>query len=40
MKKEGNTTVIMTTHDREQAERLAGCLLVMNKGRIEEVQLP
>jgi tungstate transport system ATP-binding protein len=40
MKKEGNTTVIMTTHDREQAERLADCLLVMKQGRIEEVQLP
>ena len=37
MKKEGNTTVIMTTHDRDQAERLADRMLVMNKGRIEEV---
>lgn len=40
MKKDGHTTVIMTTHDREQADRLADCLLVMKQGRIEEVQLP
>ncbi len=40
MKKEGNTTVIMTTHDREQAERLADRLLVMKQGRLEEEPLP
>jgi len=40
MKKDGNTTVIMTTHDREQAERLADCLLIMKQGRIEEILLP
>jgi tungstate transport system ATP-binding protein len=37
MKKEGRTTVIMTTHDREQAERLADRLLVMKNGRIENM---
>jgi len=37
MKKEGRTTVIMTTHDREQAERLADRLLVMKHGRIENM---
>ena len=40
MKKEGRSTVIMTTHDRAQAERLADRLLVMKKGRIEETPLP
>ncbi len=34
MKKDGRTTVIMTTHDREQAERLADVLLFMNEGVI------
>lgn len=37
MKKNGRTTVIMTTHDREQAERLADHLLLMKHGRIEEM---
>jgi tungstate transport system ATP-binding protein len=37
MKKDGHTTVIMTTHDREQAERLADRLLVMKHGRIENM---
>jgi tungstate transport system ATP-binding protein len=37
MKKDGRTTVIMTTHDREQAERLADRLLVMKHGRIENM---
>lgn len=40
MKKEGRTTVIMTTHDREQAERLADRLLFMKNGRIEDTPLP
>jgi len=40
MKKDGRATVIMTTHDREQAERLADRLLVMKHGRIEETPLP
>lgn len=40
MKKDGRATVIMTTHDREQAERLADCLLFMKDGRIEETPLP
>ncbi len=34
MKKDGRATVIMTTHDREQAERLADVLLFMNEGAI------
>jgi len=36
MKKEGTTTVIMTTHDKDQAERLADTLLFMTGGIIEE----
>lgn len=40
MKKEGRSTVIMTTHDRAQAERLADRLLVMKHGTIEETPLP
>ncbi len=34
MKKDGRTTVIMTTHDRDQAERLADVLLFMKGGTI------
>ncbi len=34
MKKDGRTTVIMTTHDRDQAERLADVLLFMKGGAI------
>lgn len=37
MKKEARTMVIMTTHDRDQAERLADRLLVMKHGKIEEM---
>ena len=37
MKKDGGTAVIMTTHDREQAERLADRLLVLKHGRIEDM---
>jgi tungstate transport system ATP-binding protein len=36
MRKDGTTTVILTTHDREQAERLADCLLVMQQGTLAE----
>ncbi|MGE5173387.1 MAG: ATP-binding cassette domain-containing protein [Betaproteobacteria bacterium] len=36
MKKDGRTTVIMTTHDREQAERLADVLMFIKNGRIEK----
>ena len=35
MKKQGRLTVIMTTHDRGQAERIADRLLIMKHGRIE-----
>ncbi|HET7318851.1 MAG TPA: hypothetical protein VFK23_06930, partial [Nitrospirota bacterium] len=35
MKEGGRTTVIMTTHDRDQAERLADVLLLMKDGIIE-----
>ncbi len=34
MKKNGRTTVIMTTHDRDQAERLADVLMFMREGSI------
>jgi tungstate transport system ATP-binding protein len=34
MKKEGRTTVIMTTHDRDQAERLADRLLTLRDGKL------
>jgi tungstate transport system ATP-binding protein len=36
MKKEGATTIIMTTHDKDQAVRLADTLLFMKGGGIEE----
>jgi tungstate transport system ATP-binding protein len=36
MNKDGRTTVIMTTHDREQAERLADVMLIMKDGRIKQ----
>jgi len=36
MKKGGRTSVIMTTHDREQAERLADILLFMKEGIISQ----
>jgi tungstate transport system ATP-binding protein len=38
LKKDGRTMVIMTTHDRDQAERLADCLLIMKEGRILEAR--
>ncbi len=34
LKKEGRTTVILTTHDMKQAERLADRLLILTHGRI------
>jgi tungstate transport system ATP-binding protein len=37
MKKDGRTAVIMTTHDREQAERLADRLLLLKHGSIENM---
>jgi len=36
LKKDGRSMVIMTTHDKEQAERLADTLLFMSGGRLEE----
>ena len=36
MKQEGRTMVIMTTHDRSQAERLADHLLVLKQGAVAE----
>jgi len=36
MKRDGRTMVIMTTHDREQAERLADRLLVLEHGVLRE----
>lgn len=40
MKRDGRTTVIMTTHDRAQAERLGDRLLVIRDGTIEENSKP
>lgn len=34
LKREGKTTVIMTTHDRDQAERLADRVVLMRNGKI------
>ncbi len=34
LKTEGRTTVILTTHNRQQAERLADRLLILMKGRV------
>lgn len=36
LKQRGRTTVIMTTHDRAQAERLADRVLLLEKGKIVE----
>ncbi len=36
MKKEGRSTIIMTTHDRDQANRVGDVQLVMKSGRIEQ----
>jgi tungstate transport system ATP-binding protein len=36
LKKNGRTTVIMTTHDKDQAERLANTFLYMREGEIIE----
>jgi len=36
LKKGGRTMVVMTTHDTDQAERLADTLLLMKEGRITE----
>ena len=38
MKQEGRTIVIMTTHDRSQAERLADRLLLLKQGAIEQAR--
>jgi len=38
LQKEGRTMVIMTTHDRDQADRLAETLLVMTGGGMEELK--
>jgi tungstate transport system ATP-binding protein len=37
LKHQGNTTVIMTTHDREQAVRVADTVVMMREGRILKV---
>lgn len=39
LKKDGRTLIIMTTHDREQADRIADHLLVMSSGTIGRVAL-
>lgn len=38
LRKQGRTLVIMTTHDRDQAERLGDRLLVIREGRLAETQ--
>ncbi len=38
MKQEGRTTIILTTHDADQAERLADARLVLHNGVIEEAR--
>jgi tungstate transport system ATP-binding protein len=38
MKKENRSLVIMTTHDRDQAERLADRMLVMRDGMLEQTK--
>jgi len=38
LKKDGRTMVVMTTHDTDQAERLADTLLLMREGRITDRQ--
>jgi tungstate transport system ATP-binding protein len=40
MRTDNRTLVIMTTHDREQAERLADGLLVMRDGKIVDTRKP
>lgn len=37
MKQESGPVIVMTTHDRAQAERLADRILIMRDGRIEEL---
>ncbi len=34
MREKGRPTVVMTTHDRSQAERLSDCLLMIREGKI------
>jgi tungstate transport system ATP-binding protein len=36
LKKDGSTLVIMTTHDRDQAERLADRMLIIERGSLRE----
>jgi ABC-type phosphate transport system ATPase subunit len=36
LKRSGKTTVIITTHDREQAMRLADSMIAMRNGRISD----
>ena len=40
MKRHAKTIVVMTTHDRSQAQRLADCLMVMQEGKIMSGPLP
>jgi tungstate transport system ATP-binding protein len=36
LKQSGGTTIILTTHDREQAQRLADCVISMRNGKISD----
>jgi len=38
LKKEGQTTVILTTHDMQQAEKLADARLLLEDGKLSEIQ--
>jgi tungstate transport system ATP-binding protein len=37
LKRSGSTTIILTTHDREQALRLADCVISMRNGNISDL---
>jgi tungstate transport system ATP-binding protein len=39
LKKEGRTTIVLSTHDKAQAERLADRLLIMRRGTLEDASL-
>jgi tungstate transport system ATP-binding protein len=39
MRKEGRSTIIMTTHDRDQAKRIGDVQLIMKNGKIESQDL-
>jgi tungstate transport system ATP-binding protein len=40
MKKDAKTIIVMTTHDRSQAQRLADCFMIMREGKITSDPYP